>query len=88
MSHTIAIRIPDPLIKQVRQWARAKKKSRSELIREALHDYFEREALNSNQDPYSVLVSLMPFEGSGIPDLASQSKTYLRRKFHARSRSH
>lgn len=88
MSNTIAIRVPDSLVKQIRQWTKAKKKSRSQVIREALHDYFEREALNANKDPYSVLVSLMPFEGSGIPDLAAQSKTYLRDKFHARSRSH
>ncbi len=88
MSNTIAIRLPNGLVKQIRQWAKIKKKNRSQVIREALHDYFEREALNANQDPYSALVSLMPFEGSGIPDLASQSKTYLRHKFHARSRSH
>ncbi len=85
MSHTIAIRIPDPLFRRVRQSARANKKSRSDFIREALEDYLERLGSSSEKDPYSLLSSLMPFEGSGIKDLASKSKHYLKEKFRARS---
>lgn len=88
MNYTTAIRLPDSLVKKVRQWARAKNKSRSEIIREALRDYFERAGSGAEADPYKALTSLMPFEGSGISDLASQGKTYLRQKFHARSRPH
>lgn len=88
MSYTTAIRLPESLTKKVRQWAKAKKKSRSEIIREALADYFERAGLSPQADPYQALTSLMPFTGSGVSDLASQSETYLRQKFHARSRPH
>lgn len=88
MSDTIAIRIPEPLLKRVRQSARAMKKSRSEIIREALEDYFERGGVGVERDPYAALVSLMPFEGSGVSDLGAKSEFYLRKKFRARSRSH
>ena len=92
MSNTIAIRMPDPLLKQVRRSAKAMKKSRSEVIREALEDYFARAGVGVERDPYAALLSLMPFEGSGIPDLASKSQEYLRKKFQKksdeRSRSH
>lgn len=88
MSTTIAIRLSEPLIKRVRQWAKAKNKNRSEIIREALQDYFERTRLGVETDPYRALISLMPLQGSGIPDLAAKSKTTLRQKFHARSRPH
>lgn len=86
MSHTVAIRLSDPLVKQVRQWAKLKKKTRSEIIREALLDYFERSSLNAQKDPYQTLVALMPFQEGGAANLASESETILRQKFHARSR--
>ena len=86
MSHTIAIRIPDPLFRQIRKSARTKKKSRSDFIRQALEDYLERMGTVAERDPYSLLSSLMPFEGGGRVDLASRSEEYLKEKFHARSR--
>lgn len=38
-------------------------------------------AMKKKKDPYSVLVSLMPFEGSGVADLGSRSEFYLKKKF-------
>lgn len=87
MSHTIAIRLPTPLFKRMRLSARALKKSRSDLIRKALEDYLERMGPAAEKDPYSVLLSLMPLEASGLSDLGSQSEFHLRKKFHARSHS-
>jgi hypothetical protein len=87
MSQTIVIRIPDPLFRRVRQSAKARKTSRSALIREALEDYFERTGLAAERDPYSLLLSLMPFEGSGRTDLGSRSEEYLKERFRARSHS-
>lgn len=88
MSNTIAIRIPDPLLKRIRKSAKAMNKSRSEVIREALEEYLQRIGLSAEPDPYAVLLSLMPFEGSDVVDLAAKSEFYLKKKFRERSRSH
>lgn len=88
MSHTIVIRFPSDLFKKVQKTARVQKKNRSVIIREALEDFFSRTGPSAEKDPYQTLLSLMPLEGSGISDLASRSEEYLRKKFHARSRSH
>ena len=85
MSYTIALRLPDPLFKQVRQSAKNTKKNRSQVIREALENYFEQNGVAGEKDAYQSLMALMPLEKSGIADLSTKNKEYLRKKIHARS---
>lgn len=84
MSHTIALRLPEPLFKLVRQSAKATKKNRSEIIREALSAYFEN-SLFGEKDAYQSLMALMPLEKNNQPNLAINSKEILRKKIHARA---
>ena len=88
MSYTLALRLPGPLFKQIRLSAKNKKKSRSEIIREALESYFQQNGVGGEKDAYQALMSLMPLEKSGVTDLAKNSKTCLRKKIHARAATH
>jgi len=71
---TISLKIPDELVSRVDAVARAKRTSRSALLREALEDKLKAMASKSPPSLYEQSADLCGKGSSGLGDLASNPK--------------
>jgi metal-responsive CopG/Arc/MetJ family transcriptional regulator len=83
---TKAIRLPDELTRAVDRIAEARRRRRSDVIREAIERYVAEHASDRLGDRLAVLDRLVTYPGSGVRDLGSRSKDHLRKIFDERRR--
>jgi len=71
---TISLKVPDELVSRMDALARAKRTSRSALLREALEDKLKASARKAPQSLYEQSADLCGMGSSGLGDLASNPK--------------
>jgi Arc/MetJ-type ribon-helix-helix transcriptional regulator len=80
---TINVRLPEPLAAEIEAESRARRISKSDLVRERLQ-------ARRDQVPHDPLASIRDLIGSvdGLPpDLSARKKEYLRAAIHGRKRN-
>jgi Arc/MetJ-type ribon-helix-helix transcriptional regulator len=80
---TINVRLPDPLIAEIEAESRARRVSKSDIVRERL----QRAPTHADTDPLASIRDLIGSVDGGRPDLSSRKKDYLRAMIGARKRS-
>lgn len=71
---TISLKVPEELVSRMDAVARARKTSRSALLREALEDKLKSAARKSTPSLFDQSADLCGHGNSGLGDLASNSK--------------
>ncbi len=81
-----SIRLPDHLMREVDEVATRRRRTRSEVVREAVAEYCASARADRKIDPGALVERLVTYPGSGCGDLAERSEFYLRALFRARRR--
>jgi Arc/MetJ-type ribon-helix-helix transcriptional regulator len=77
---TINVRLPDPLIAEIEAESRARRLSKSDVVRERL----QRAPAHPDTDPLASIRDLIGSVDGGRPDLSSRKKEHLRALIRAR----
>jgi predicted DNA-binding protein len=80
------VRLPDDLEKKLTTLSRTKKKSKSELIKEALEQFFHQEG--NEKDSYELGRDFFGQYGSGEGNLSVEYKRLLKEKVNAKRNPH
>jgi len=79
------VRLPEGLEKKLDDTSKAEKRSKSDLIKEALERYFNRE--EPEKDPYELGKEYFGRYGSGEKDLSTTYKARIKEKIDAKRRT-
>jgi hypothetical protein len=79
---TLTVKLPEPLAASIEAESRARKMSKSEIVRERL----TRTSSYPDTDPLASIRDLIGSVDGGRPDLSSRKKEYLREMIDARKR--
>jgi Arc/MetJ-type ribon-helix-helix transcriptional regulator len=80
---TLTVRLPEPLAADIEAESRARRLSKSDVVRERL----QRAPAQIRQDPLASIRDLIGSVEGLPPDLSARKKEYLRAILHARKRS-
>lgn len=80
------VRLPESLTRSVDEIAKQRQVTRSDVVREALQQYCERQNTSEPRSRSELLRSLISYPGSGVGDLGARSEEHLRKRFNARRR--
>ena len=80
------VRLPEDIEKKLTTLSRTKKKSKSELIKEALEQFFHQEG--NEKDSYELGRDFFGQYGSGEGNLSVEYKRLLKEKTHAKRNPH
>jgi Arc/MetJ-type ribon-helix-helix transcriptional regulator len=80
---TLTVRLPESLAADIEKESRARRVSKSDIVRERL----QRARTEENDDPLASIRDLIGSVEGLPPDLSTRKKEYLRDLIHARKRS-
>ena len=83
---TISLRLESRLERELNNYAKMMGISKSELVRNLIADFIERETGRSS--PYELGRNVFGREGSGRGDLSANRKSILRKKLNAKKNRH
>jgi len=72
------VRMNEELEKKLKQYSQQKNVSKSNIVKEALMQYFKKEEIN--QTPYELGIDLFGLAGSGDADASTNYKSKLKKK--------
>ena len=80
------VRLPDDIEKRLASLSRTKKKTKSELIKEALEQFFYQQG--NEKDSYELGKEYFGQYGSGKGNLSVEYKKLIKEKIHAKRNTH
>jgi Arc/MetJ-type ribon-helix-helix transcriptional regulator len=83
---TLTVRLPEALVAEIEDESRARRVSKSDVVRERLR-HPPRQAKPGRQDPLSSIADLVGAVGGLPADLSSHTKRHLRARGYGKKRS-
>lgn len=84
----IAVRLPEELEDKLNQFAHNADKTKTDVVKDALKLFFETQAQNEEQTPYTLGQAFFGLYESGKSDLSSSYKEKLKDKISAKYHTH
>jgi len=84
----LAVRLPENLEKELNRFSKISRKTKTDIVKEALKLFFESESKKEQRSPYELGQELFGRYGSGKDDLSTTYKQKLKNKLNEKYHTH